>query len=375
MRFFKIIVLFCLIISKLQPVYAEDSFKNRIDTVKPLSIFCHYFEIKRTTFNTPISFTQYIDSVLFHENLSAEERNQLILFKNLYRESEDDFLLLIDSILDLDIISNDLLVAINYFNTYVYNEDNMPVENAALAISCDTGDEYPAGSLYNNIWCNHIPNPYPPELTENDSLITIRICEDTVDFFMPVQESRVTSRYGWRNGRMHQGIDLGVGYSMPIYNTFSGVVRFAKFYQGYGRLVIVRHNNGMETYYAHLCRIRVKVGQKVNAGEVLGLAGNSGASDGTHLHFEIRYKGVPINPAHLISFTENKLLFNEIVLLKVKSNFFVYNENAILYTVQRGDYLNKIAREYGITVNRLCEVNDMSRNQTLRVGQILRILM
>jgi len=363
-------LIFCCFLAPYKLLASKET-KNNSDTIRPFVLLGHYFEDNQTI--QAVDFAHFIDSIVFHENLSSDEKSSLLLFKNLYNDAEDDFLDFIDSLLDLETVDNSLLMAVQYFKAFMFNEDNILDDNALIMEPCISENSYPANTIYRNIWCNKRPSPYPPDLASDDTLVSLKLINSDGDFHPPCFETRVTSKYGWRNGRMHHGIDIGVGYSLPIYSVFAGTVRFAKFYQGYGRLVIIRHHNGMETYYAHLSRIHVREGQEINAGDILGLAGNSGASNGTHLHFEMRYKGIPLNPAHIISFRDSTLIYPEIILKKNKSAFFVYNENAILYTIQRGDYLHKIANEFGITVNRLCEINDISRNHTLRVGQILRI--
>jgi len=106
----------------------------------------------------------------------------------------------------------------------------------------------------------------------------------------------LTSAYGMRNGRKHFGVDFRVDIGDPVRSIFCGKVRVAKWDKTYGYVVVVRHYNMSESVYAHLDKILVSVDQEVNAGQVIGLGGNTGVSSGPHLHFELRYKGFPINP-------------------------------------------------------------------------------
>jgi len=365
------LILFILFISSLS-IRAENKYTGKTDTVSPFIYLNNYFNKTSHLNIVNSSFDIYIDSLLNHLELDVNETSLLNYIKDIYKLEYNDFQFLIDSILDLDSIPENMIRAIDYCMDVFFDNEALFTDFNCDINPYDDPNLYPAQNIYNNIWCNINPNPYPPYLYEKDSILELLLIDDSIDFVMPCIAA-VTSKYGWRDGRMHQGIDLGIGYSLPIYNSFDGVVRFAKFYQGYGRLVIVRHYNGLETFYAHLSRIIVKPGQKVNAGEILGRAGNSGHSNGTHLHYEMRYKGIPLNPAHLISFTENKLIYDKIILKKIKQNYFVYNDSAILYSVQSGDYLYKIAKEYGVTVQHLCEINDLSKNSKLRVGQLIKI--
>lgn len=106
----------------------------------------------------------------------------------------------------------------------------------------------------------------------------------------------ITSKYGGRKGRKHFGVDLRLSVGDQVHSIFCGKVRVAKFDTGYGYVVVVRNYNMSESVYAHLSKILVEVGQEVKAGETIALGGNTGRSTGPHLHFELRYKGFPINP-------------------------------------------------------------------------------
>ena len=352
---------------------ANNKFVCKTDSVSPLRFLNAFFEKSLNDNTLNISLDSYIDSIVLNDTLTKDEIGFLTNFKKMYRLESDDYPFLIDSILDLDSIPPNLMFAIDYCLNLLF--DRPSNEDFGCNIYADNDVcSYPSSGIYNNIWCQLNPNPYPVSLYENDSIIELKLINDSNEFKIPCI-APVTSKYGWRDGKIHQGIDLGINYSHPVSSAFAGVVRYANFHKGYGRLVIIRHYNGLETYYAHLSRINVKPGQYVKVGEMIGKSGSSGRSSGPHLHFEMRYKGVPLNPAHIISFADNKLFNDKIILKRVKQNFFVYNENAILYSVQNGDYLSKIAKEYGVSMNKLCEANDLSKNSRLKTGQLIRIAM
>lgn len=115
---------------------------------------------------------------------------------------------------------------------------------------------------------------------------------------------QVTSEFGPRWGRMHQGIDVGILEKLPVVAAADGEVTHTGWipgYEGYGLVVLIDHGRGFETLYAHLSRVRAKAGQRVEAGTWLGMAGCTGSCTGTHLHFELREHGVPIDPMRFFS--------------------------------------------------------------------------
>ena len=145
--------------------------------------------------------------------------------------------------------------------------------------------------------------PDPDSLRANgilermDRMNLYRIAAQKAPFALPLKSSfRFTSGFGSRGGRMHEGTDFAAGYGTPIYATADGVVTHAGWLAGYGRLVKIKHEFGIETRYAHQSQIRVKVGQRVSRGDRIGDMGNSGRSTGTHLHYEVRVGGKPVNP-------------------------------------------------------------------------------
>ncbi len=116
----------------------------------------------------------------------------------------------------------------------------------------------------------------------------------------------ITSKFGYRPDpftgilKFHTGIDIKATYKQPVRATADGVVVFSGWKRGYGKVVIIRHKNGYETWYAHLAYKRVGKNQPVKAGQIIGYAGKTGRTTGVHLHYEIRKNGKPVNPLRYI---------------------------------------------------------------------------
>ncbi len=145
-----------------------------------------------------------------------------------------------------------------------------------------------------------------------DRMNMYRIAAFKLPFAMPVKDSfRWTSGFGYRRdpkgagNRMHEGTDMAGSYGTPVYATADGVITHAGWDSGYGRLVKIRHDFGIETRYAHLSQLRVAVGQRVSRGDRIGDMGNSGRSTGTHLHYEVRLDGTAVNPMTFIKAAKN----------------------------------------------------------------------
>ena len=143
-------------------------------------------------------------------------------------------------------------------------------------------------------------------INQLDRLNLYRIAAQKAPFAVPIKDSfRFTSGFGMRWGRMHNGTDFAAPHGTPIYATADGVVTSAGWSSGYGRLIKIQHQFGIETRYAHLSKIRVEVGQRVSRGQRIGDMGNSGRSTGTHLHYETRVGGKPVNPMIYIKAANN----------------------------------------------------------------------
>ena len=226
----------------------------------------------------------------------------------------------------------------------------------------------------------------------------------------------VTSRFGPRNGRRHNGMDISLKTGDTIRAVFNGKVRYSKFHEnGYGELVVIRHDNGLETFSAHLSKRLVKAGERVVAGQVIGLGGSTGRSSGPHLHFEFRYKGQAFDPERIIDFKTGNLR-RDFILLK-RTYFDIYSKyeqdfNAEVtpapkpatttttkttttksstavkpttpvkpkpapqyYTVAPGDCLGKIAERFHTPIADLCRMNNMKLEDQdkIKIGQKLRV--
>lgn len=316
--------------------------------------------------------------VLYGENYGAESLDSIehqFYEKNLTKE---DVIHLIDSLFDLDEVPYSLVNELNTYIAILHNR-KQPLHSHFSDYIDETG--LPAAVLYRT-WNTQTPFSYDQSITEHDTILTLNLTDSIFNchFHPPLLDKPnneyhgiVTSKYGWRDGKKHQGIDLNLSRGDKIYNVFPGVVRMAKYYQGYGNVVIVRHFNGLETLYAHLYKIKVKPGQEVEAGEIVGLGGSTGNSTGNHLHMETRFKGVSVNPAHIICFEYKELQAQELVFKKTKDGFVCFPKGAVTHTVQRGDYVYKVASRYGVTVKQLCELNSITSKTRLSVGQELRI--
>ncbi|HHT53244.1 MAG TPA: peptidoglycan DD-metalloendopeptidase family protein [Bacteroidales bacterium] len=193
---------------------------------------------------------------------------------------------------------------------------------------------------------------------------------------------KVYSKYGRRRRGMHYGIDLSYPTGTPVVAAFDGIVRISKSRAGgYGDLIVIRHDNKLETYYAHLSRRLVNPGQLVSAGDTIGLGGSTGRSTGPHLHFEVRYMGVPFNPERIIDCNEFKLKVDTLYTSgkEIKITSPVMNPQAndtppskLYITVKKGQTLGHIARRYRTTVYKLKKLNRL-KSDFIREGQRLRV--
>ena len=250
---------------------------------------------------------------------------------------------------------------------------------------------FPSHDLYSS-WDSNIAHPYNfDEVFKCDSVVLTLIQFNDNNFVLPYR-GNLTSLFGWRKYRPHYGTDIDLETGDEVVSAFDGMVRLAKYYQGYGNCVIIRHNNGLETVYAHLSRILVESGQKLDAGTIIGLGGNTGHSFGSHLHFEIRYLGQALDTQDFIDFENGILKSNTFVLRKsdVENKYDLRSLHARhkhdlgiakskkdnkhgYYKIKSGDSLSRIAKLKKTNVKSLCRKNGLRLNSKLRVGQRIKI--
>lgn len=233
-------------------------------------------------------------------------------------------------------------------------------------------------------WSTEIIHAFK-EMDVKDLPEEIDLClVDSLNSYCVPYKNKVYSGYKFRRRRPHRGVDLTLAKGDTIRAAFNGVVRYSRggsVTGGYGNLVVIRHTNGLETYYGHLSSRKVAPGDIVKAGEVIGLGGSTGHSTGPHLHFETRYMGKAFDPERVFDF-ENGTLRDTI--LSVKKHYFSeyshYGQTdqeskeaagRIVYKVRSGDTLGKIAGKYGTTVSKICKLNGIKSTSTLRIGQRL----
>ncbi len=311
---------------------------------------------------------QLLDSLCLLDPAPMDLIQDLRLFQRIRSMDESEMVLLVDSLFELEEVPYALINEINLYTTEM--PDQAAVDEGLYVPWYGMGPE-PASHLYGD-WLTTAPNVYGPELSASDSVMLLELTNGDLGcgFHMPVP-GVLTSRFGRRDGRAHNGIDLDLRTGQPVRSMFPGVVRFTGAYGGYGRLVVVRHWNGLETYYAHLHRTKVKVGDEVDAGDIVGLGGSTGRSTGPHLHLEVRFKGIPIDPLRFIDLSSGEIACGTLVLKKTRWSYAAYPLGTHFHTVRKGDHLYGIAEQYGTSIANLCELNGITRRSVLRVGQQL----
>ena len=275
------------------------------------------------------------------------------------------------------------------------------VDTMALHLMERSEASQPVADLYydwNNQWAH----------AKGDLPETFKI--DLRGFHMPTPSRLITSNYGPRWGRVHKGLDIKVYIGDTIRAAFSGKVRIVKYEpRGYGKYVVIRHHNGLETYYAHMSKQLVRENEEVKAGDPIGLGGNTGRSTGSHLHFETRICGVAINPALLFDFRNQDVVGDfytyrrshyaresaqatrlrgvsgnsntgrfdsdedeEDIEMAIAAPAASFTSEVHFHKVKKGETLQSIARKCHTTVDDLCKLNRIGKSIRLMPGQILK---
>jgi murein DD-endopeptidase MepM/ murein hydrolase activator NlpD len=280
----------------------------------------------------------------------------------------------------------------------------------------------PSGMLYDYQWDNkniRFRKIVPSE--KKDTTLIIFDNSPDNNFYFPIQ-GKLLSPFGYRGHHFHTGVDIRLKHNDSVYSAMSGKIRIAHRFRGYGNCVVVRHYNGLETVYAHLNQICVKVDDEIKAGDLLGLGGRTGHATADHLHFEIRFLEQPINPLAFMDFDNYNLKTDTLV---ITANTFTslstppnkpYNRkhkkgkskqsttitkndtskinskkktliskddpptseekssnNHKYYIIKSGDNLYSIAQKNQTTVDKLRQLNGFSKKKILKVGTRIKI--
>lgn len=276
-----------------------------------------------------------------------------------------------------ELFTDDLSISEHYDTAYIRRSINRIlsyINRPAEDTWPETADAMTFDEYY-KIWTSERINPYGVKIEALPDSVTI----DCRDFCYPTASRHVTSRFGTRGTRFHYGIDLGIKYGDTIRASFSGRVRMVHYdRRGYGRYVVIRHDNGLETLSGHMSRTLVHENDSVTAGQPIGLGGNTGRSTGPHLHYEMRFLGNAFNPTKLIDFENATLIEGKEKYLLTVADTYSHKPQldelarAAYHRVRSGDTLSGIARRYGTSVRRLCALNKIKETSIIRIGQSIR---
>ncbi len=330
---------------------------------KPWGIFCSTCLVMLSPF---LSFGQIKDSLSVDKDLFGERIGKIIQEVNAFYQNKrkQELISSSESLRFLEDIK----------------EERMPDKNP------------PRVDYSNDHWSSEKVNPYrdvklstPFKIEFNQNTFTPPVYGDMV----------ITSRFGKRRRGPHRGIDIDLVTGDKVRSVLEGKVRFVGYSRGHGKTVVVRHANDIETVYAHLSAYEVNVNDIVSEGQLLGLGGNTGNSRGSHLHLEVRYKGVCIHPEYVFNFDgSNAIRDTELwvtngwkdprahssyrpskvaPLKNQKDAITAQNNEPRYYRVRKGDTLSHIGIKYGLSVRAICKLNGISQKSTLRIGQLLRV--
>lgn len=260
--------------------------------------------------------------------------------------------------------------------------------------------QIPGYSLYDKYWdteniCSrHLTIPF-----EGNPLRIILVQSNNGPFFYPcIGNNTLAMAYGANKNGFHPGVDILVKQGSPVKCCFDGVVRMARIYGDYGRMVVVRHYNGLETVYANLSKIMVKPGQILQSGDIIGASGKAQKNGVEQLHFETRFMNECFNPAMFIDFDymelkDNTLILNESdmaiqpetkaevkveevkkpVQLKQDEEKQESASQAEYHIVKAGDTMYRISQQYHISLTKLLQLNNMKETDVIDIGQKIRV--
>lgn len=273
-------------------------------------------------------------------------------------------------------------------DTTTLNEGGQEIVEMSEEVLIDSSWVKVAG--YYSIWDTHRVNPYRVDGRSYRDSLKLRLTDPSRQRFgrLPLNSTPITSGFAFRGYRWHFGMDLDLETGDSVKAAFDGVVRINAWDGGgYGNYILVRHYNGLETVYGHMSKALAQVGTFVKAGQLIGYGGSTGRSTGSHLHYEVRYQGNPINPALLYDFPGYKLRKDNFTITSQLFNYYsravrhsssgsssrrsTRARQVVTHKVRSGDTLSEVAERYGIRVSTLKKLNPGTK--TLQPGHKLRV--
>lgn len=276
-------------------------------------------------------------------------------------------------------------------------------------VLCDDGtwhyiknfSTYSDSDVFADHWDTENINPYRDELSSLPVRNSICLVDTLSKWTCPYQGA-VISKFGYRWHRAHMGVDIPYPMGTPVAAAFDGRVRISMYTKGYGNLIVIRHENGLETFYGHLSRRDVYAGDWVSSGDIIGLGGSTGRSTGPHLHFETRYHGFAFDPQWMADFEKGKLRKNILVLKRtyfspsshyvpdeIEEEEDVYGEEERIiaeekriaeekasiryHTVRSGETIGSIAIKEHVSQAKIKNLNPKLNINRISIGQKIRV--
>ena len=249
-------------------------------------------------------------------------------------------------------------------------------------------DRTPSIALYNGQWNTEVVAPENLTIPFYNQQLKIIVSQPESTFFFPCWGT-ITNDFGKKGKKMHYGIDVQLNENAPVIASFDGMVRMVKQFEQYGKTVIIRHYNGLETIYSHIGEVVVCPGQPVQAGSVIG---SGGRGENSTMHFETRFMYQPFNPLLFIDKDSHKLLGDTLTLTpddmmpvasapstvsaptpQSANNSATTTSASNYHIVKQGDTLYKISRMYNISVEKILQINHLRETDVISIGQKIRI--
>jgi murein DD-endopeptidase MepM/ murein hydrolase activator NlpD len=365
----KQIIIFVLLIANTLPLLAQQREKGRIkksNVIKPTNPYYKENESKKENYDFLEDDLpkQILDKQIIEENIplkAPESRSVVSLFDSTNISASEKI-----------------------------TEGNTDIVEIQEEVQLgETSEDWIKVADYFSVWDERNIDPYDIDPKEFDGPVVINLIDKANNRLSssPTNQGALTSRFGYRWGRRHTGVDIDIETGDPIYAAFDGIVRVVGWNgSGYGKYIVLRHFNGLETLYGHLNHTDLETNTIVKAGDMIGQGGNTGRSTGSHLHFELRYEGNPFDPADAFVFPIGALKSDQLVLTpetfhvvrsggtdEFSASHKVKYRRSVFVKVRPGDTLTGIAHRYGLSTSDLARKNRLSVNGNLMAGKKLRI--